>query len=366
MRLRAGRRGPRGASGRPLTHYQAWVDAGFAGEMRYLTDRRAADARRSARLLPRPVRSICVGKLYNAPQPYSTQFDDVELAWISRYAWGDDYHRVLRRACGLEASSANVSRRAVRFENLRGHRAAAGAHLCAPGGAGLDRQEHLPDQPAARIVVFPGRVAGFARNRGPTLRRPTAAAPAAAVSTPAPRQAIVPFGGRHAVDSRLCISYLTIELRGAIAEDRRAGNGGHVFGCDICQDVCPWNRRAPVTGDVAFHPRQFAPPLERLAALSEAEFRGLFAGTPVWRARYAGFLRNVAVAMGNRAASLNSAPRWKNWQHRKTRWSPTTRAGRWAGSAEHPLPPPNQRKAERGSVAAPACAEQSPLCPVVS
>jgi epoxyqueuosine reductase len=115
-----------------------------------------------------------------------------------------------------------------------------------------------------------------------------------------PTQAIVPFGGHHAVDSRLCISCLTIELRGAIAEDRRAGNGGHVFGCDICQDVCPWNARAPVTGDAAFHPRQFAPPLERLAALSEAEFRELFGGTPVWRARYTGFLRNVAVAMGNR------------------------------------------------------------------
>jgi len=64
--------------------------------------------------------------------------------------------------------------------------------------------------------------------------------------------------------------------------------------------VCPWNARAPVTGDAAFHPRQFAPPLERLAALSEPEFRDLFGDTPVWRARYAGFLRNVAVAMGNR------------------------------------------------------------------
>ncbi len=74
--------------------------------------------------------------------------------------------------------------------------------------------------------------------------------------------------------------------------------GGHVFGCDICQDVCPWNRRAAVTADAAFAPREFAPPLERLAALSEEEFRAMFRGTPVTRARYAGFLRNVAVAMG--------------------------------------------------------------------
>jgi len=94
---------------------------------------------------------------------------------------------------------------------------------------------------------------------------------------------------------------LTIELRGSIAEERRTGNGGHVFGCDICQDVCPWNARAPVTADPVFHPRMVTPPLERLAALSELEFRDLFASTPVSRARYTGFLRNVAVAMGNRA-----------------------------------------------------------------
>jgi epoxyqueuosine reductase len=72
-----------------------------------------------------------------------------------------------------------------------------------------------------------------------------------------------------------------------------------VFGCDICQDVCPWNGRAPVTGDPAFAPRQFAPRLAELAAIGEDEFRAMFRGTPLTRARYAGFLRNVAVAMGN-------------------------------------------------------------------
>jgi epoxyqueuosine reductase len=110
------------------------------------------------------------------------------------------------------------------------------------------------------------------------------------------------------VDSRLCISYLTIELHGAMALEHRAGTGGHVFGCDICQDVCPWNRRAPVTGDPAFEPRQFAPPLEELAAVTEDEFRSLYRGTPVTRARYSGFLRNVAVAMGNRRLEKFRAP----------------------------------------------------------
>jgi epoxyqueuosine reductase len=75
--------------------------------------------------------------------------------------------------------------------------------------------------------------------------------------------------------------------------------GRNVFGCDICQDVCPWNRGAPLTRDSAFAPRQVAPPLERLSAITEREFHEMYAGAPVLRARYAGFLRNVAIAMGN-------------------------------------------------------------------
>jgi epoxyqueuosine reductase len=103
----------------------------------------------------------------------------------------------------------------------------------------------------------------------------------------------------YSVDSRLCISYFTIELRGGIPEERRAGLGRHVFGCDICQDVCPWNRRAPSSPDPAFEPRLLAPPLAMLADIGEEEFGAMFRGSPVTRARYSGFLRNVAVAMGN-------------------------------------------------------------------
>ena len=111
-----------------------------------------------------------------------------------------------------------------------------------------------------------------------------------------PTAAILPGQG---LDATLCISYFTIELRGEIPEEHRAGIGSHVFGCDICQDVCPWNGRAPVTDDPAFAPRHFAPRLEELAAIGEDEFRAMFRGTPLTRARYSGFLRNVAVAMGN-------------------------------------------------------------------
>jgi epoxyqueuosine reductase len=110
------------------------------------------------------------------------------------------------------------------------------------------------------------------------------------------------------VDSRLCISYFTIELRGGIPEEHRAGIGSQIFGCDICQDVCPWNRRAPQTADEAYKAQHFAPPLERLAEISETQFREMFRDTPVSRTRYSGFLRNVAVAMGNQGLENFRAP----------------------------------------------------------
>jgi epoxyqueuosine reductase len=127
-----------------------------------------------------------------------------------------------------------------------------------------------------------------------------------------PTQAIVPTGlaggPNWALDSRLCISYFTIELRGAPPEELRPATGRHVFGCDICQDVCPWNRRAPVSGEPAFAASHFAPALEKLAALSEDEFRDLFRASPIARARYTGFLRNVAIAMGNARDERFRAP----------------------------------------------------------
>jgi len=120
-----------------------------------------------------------------------------------------------------------------------------------------------------------------------------------------PTEAIVPTGRGTArgsawtLDARLCISYFTIELRTEVPETQRSAVGNHVFGCDICQDVCPWNGKAPMTEDQAFAAVHFAPPLEKMAALSEQEFRVMFRETPVSRARYRGFLRNVAMALGN-------------------------------------------------------------------
>ena len=288
--------------------YHQWVAAGFAGEMRYLTGHRAAARDHPRNLLASARSVVCVGKLYNSPWPYSTQFDAGERAWISRYAWGEDYHGVVRR--GLERLDALLRQRAgAEFQSMicvdtaplleRSYARMAGLgwigkNTCLinqAGGSWFFLGELLVSLTIERDAPPP--------NRCGTCTRCIDACPTAA---------IVPAGPGFAVDSRRCISYFTIELRGTIPVQHRTEMGGHVFGCDICQDVCPWNRRAPVTGDPAFEPRQFAPTLEELAPVTEYEFRSLYRGTPVTRARYSGFLRNVAVAMGNRRLEKFRAP----------------------------------------------------------
>jgi epoxyqueuosine reductase len=119
----------------------------------------------------------------------------------------------------------------------------------------------------------------------------------------------------YVLDARRCISYLTIELRDSIPEEFRAAMGWQVFGCDICQDVCPWNRQAPATTEAAFAPRKglVAPELEWLLSLTEDDFRSAFRGSAVRRTKWRGLVRNACIAAGNalarsRRASDDAAP----------------------------------------------------------
>jgi len=273
--------------------YLDWVERGMAGAMGYLIDQRAA-IRTDPKLLLASVRSIvCVGKLYNRPELRSTEWQSAETGWVSRYAWGEDYHDVLRR--GLEKlveklgsghefkiciDTAPLLERSYAREAGLGW---IGKNTCLINqeigswvflGEILTSLEIEPDSPPP--------------DRCGTCRRCIDACPT---------QAITPEG--YELDARRCIPYFTIELRGAVPDEMRASIGQHVFGCDICQDVCPWNRQAPITEDPAFVPQHFAPRLEEMAALTEDQFRETFRGSPVLRAKHAGFLRNVAIAMGN-------------------------------------------------------------------
>ena len=269
--------------------------------MGYLADHRAEVREDPRRLLPSVRSIVCVGKVYNWPAPYSTAFDPLvngdTCAWVSRYAWGDDYHDVMREGM-------------TRFVDQLRQEADFDYKICvdtAPllersyarlAGLGwIGRNTCLINQQLGSWI-FLGEILTSLEFE-PDAAPPDRCGTCTRCIEACPTEAIVPLGSGFTIDSRLCISYLTIELRGEVPEERRKGMGAHVFGCDICQDVCPWNRRAATTGEPRFAPAHQTPQLEVMAGLNEEEFRTMFRGTPITRARYSGFLRNVAIAMGN-------------------------------------------------------------------
>jgi len=265
--------------------------------MGYLTDRRADIREDPRKLLPSARSIICIGKVYNWPEAYSTQFSDATRAWVSRYAWGEDYHQVMRD--GMTRLVQNLQGE-VEFDwkicvDTAPLLERSYARLAGLGWIG--RNTCLINQQMGSWI-FLGEIL-TSLDLEADSPPPDRCGTCTRCIDACPTEAILPRGTGFTIDSRLCISYLTIELRGEIPAERRDGMGAHVFGCDICQDVCPWNRRAATTGEPAFAPRHQTPELAELAAISEEDFRRMFRDTPISRARYSGFLRNVAVAMGN-------------------------------------------------------------------
>jgi epoxyqueuosine reductase len=289
-----------------LEYFPEWIAAGHAGEMKYLEARDdQGELKRSslARVAPWAQSVVVCAINYNTDHPYSTQVNDPNRGWISRYAWSrEDYHEaVLRRLKQVEAAlrksmpddlQATVVTRSYVDTGPIVERVYAkyagvgwiGKNTCVINqkkgswlflGVILTSLELTPDLPAP--------------DRCGTCTRCLDACPTNA------------FIGPYKLDGTKCISYLTIEKRGSIPADLRRGMGRHIFGCDICQDVCPWNRKAPVTSAPEFEPRPqlINPALEWLAELSAEQFREVFRGSPVKRAKRVGIRRNAAIAMGN-------------------------------------------------------------------
>jgi epoxyqueuosine reductase len=276
--------GVSGAGAAPdFERFRDWAQRGLAGEMRYLTDHRADVRADVENLLPGVKSVISVGMLYGRSG-----------GGIAGYAHGEDYHTVMRR--GLESLAARLSefaefewRACVDTAPLLERSVAREAGLGWIGkNTCLISQEKGSYFLLGELLTTLEIETDVALDSPPPDRCGTCTRCIDAC----PTQAIVPSKeGGFELDARACISYFTIELRGAVPEEFRTAIGGNVFGCDICQDVCPWNRKAEASAS--------AVSLEELAGLTQAEFRGRFRGTAVSRAKYAGFLRNVAIAMGN-------------------------------------------------------------------
>ncbi|MGA7524958.1 MAG: tRNA epoxyqueuosine(34) reductase QueG [Acidobacteriaceae bacterium] len=300
------------------SRFAEWIEAGRAGTMQYLQRRDEAGRllRSSVRVVFPWARSVIVcAANYQSDAPRSIDPAPPNAGWIARYAWTGragaddprptDYHKVLlRRLEALRAATAKefgpfegrcfvdtgpvVERVYARYAGLGW----TGKNTCLLNeelgswlflGVIVTSLELPAEQRRATLAPK------LAPDRCGSCTRCLDACPTGALT--GPRQ----------MDASLCISYLTIEKRGEIPEALRSDVGRQVFGCDICQDVCPWNRRAPIAADQDLAPRKALvnPALEWLAAMDKAEFERWFNGSPVRRAKFAGFRRNVAVAMGN-------------------------------------------------------------------
>jgi epoxyqueuosine reductase len=291
-----------------LSAFVEWVDAGRAGEMKYLETRtEAGDLRRSSAKNAAPwVRSMVVCALnYSADKPYSTEVSNPERGWISRYAWGSkDYHdALLPRLKQVEAAiQQTAGQRGVTIET-RSY-VDTGPILervyARHAGIGWIGKNTCIINQKLGSWLFLGVVL-TSLDLAPDLPAPDRCGSCTRCIDACPTQAIVAPGK---LDARLCIAYLTIEKRGTIPEELRSSIGHHVFGCDICQDVCPWNNKAgnaPPTSLPEFQPQPafYHPDLRCLAQMDEEAYRRTFRGSPVKRAKYSGLKRNVAVAMGN-------------------------------------------------------------------
>ena len=270
---------------------EAWLDAGYAGTMDYL-DRGRAERLDPVRLLPGCRSVVAVAMSYN---PGSSSDDD----WrpVSRYARGLDYHDVIRprlvelaefirsAAGGRIASRAAVDTSAVLERDL-----AARAGL---GWIGKNTNLLTPSLGSYFFIGIVLTTAELPFDQAEPDRCGTCTACLDACPTRA-------FVAPYVLDARRCISYLTIEHRGDIADELAGQIGEWLFGCDVCQEVCPWNRKAEPGHEPALGPSGSLGALETLLELDPQAFRARFRGSAITRTRRAGLLRNAAIVLANR------------------------------------------------------------------
>jgi epoxyqueuosine reductase len=357
--------------GRDLEFSREWVRRGYSGEMRYLANPRRFDPRL---VLPSAKSVVCAGLMYDVPLPHSTEVrsqksevrtetaaeparvSNLEFpvsgiesrgsppapprAWISRYAWGQDYHGIVRAKleklrAAVEELAPGVETRAFVDTGPLVERAFARFS----GLGWMGKNTCLINQAKGSWFFLGGMLTSL--ELGPDLPASDRCGSCTACLEACPTGALVE---PYVMDARRCISYLTIELKGSIPEQFRSAVGANVFGCDTCQDVCPWNAKNRIQepgvrsqdsrfqplvvgrqSTIANHPSPapsaqppapdtfslFNPPLEALASLTGEDFRRAFAHSPIKRVKYRGWLRNLCVAMGN-----SSEARFVTWLER--------------------------------------------------
>lgn len=280
-----------------LRRLHEWIDRGYAGEMGYMA--RTANRRADVRGVVPSARSVIVAAVnYNVDRPYSTERADSSRAEIARYGWGDDYHDVLARR--LEALLEWMRERHGEPFEARAYVDTGPIQervYAQYAGIGWIGKNTCVINPAIGSWIFLSEIVCSlplepdtpALDRCGTCALCLEACPTGAIVAP------------WVVDATRCLSYLTIELKTEIPQSLRDSFGTHVFGCDVCQEVCPWNARPTCSADSSWQPRAplITPRLLDLWMRSDAELAEIVKDGPMMRPKLHGLRRNLAVALGN-------------------------------------------------------------------
>jgi epoxyqueuosine reductase len=270
---------------------RAWLDQGFAGEMSYM-ERHAEARRHPSSILPEVRSVLMVAMNYHSSSPRGE-------GGIARYALGTDYHDVLRARLNQLLAWVQHEVPGCRGRGVVDTAPLLERDFARRAGLGWFGKNTMLLNKRLGSFFFLGALLLDLDLRPDPAHETSHCGTCTACLDACPTRA---FPGPYLLDARRCISYLTIELKGPVPAELREGIGDWLFGCDVCQDVCPWNRKAPVGTEPDLQPRAdlvAVDPLE-LLGLTEAEFRHRFRTTALMRTRRRGLLRNAALVLGNR------------------------------------------------------------------
>jgi epoxyqueuosine reductase len=277
-----------------LSFFAQWLARGYAGEMAYLN--RSAEQRADVRrVLPSAQSVIVTGTIYNTAVPYSTESADPNRAHIARYAWGDDYHDVI--GARLDALVAWMREHSPQPFDARAYVDTGPVQervYAQHGGIGWIGKNTCVINPDVGSWIFLAEII-CSLPLEPDAPAFDQCGSCTLCLDACPTRALVAPG---VLDSTRCISYLTIEQRGPIPEELAESVGSHVYGCDVCQEVCPWNQIAPSSSDPAWQPRAAwaNADVAAMSAMSDEALRDAMRGSAMKRTKVSGLRRNLAVA----------------------------------------------------------------------
>ena len=281
-----------------IQRYRQWIASGYSGKMGYLE--RHLPLKEDTRTLLQEAKSvISLAMNYYTLDTPKALAENPAHGQISRYAWGNDYHDVIRERLLLlvefikdTAETELKSRVFVDSGPVLEREYAQKAKL-----GWIGKNTNLINWRSGSWYFLAEILVSIELESEPEPLRGSCGTCMKCIEA-CPTDAIIE---PNLLDSRLCISYLTIELKDSMPKELRPKIGNLIFGCDICQEVCPWNSKAIPTTEPAFQPRDgnLAPELLTLVGMTQAEFSKKFKGSPIKRAKRSGFLRNVIVAIGN-------------------------------------------------------------------